>query len=307
MGFREVYVPATTANLGPGYDFLGMALGFGNRVRYTLSKNKGYSIRIGGEGESLLKCDSSNMILRSCQHVFDDLGKKMPEGIEIETVNEIPVGRGLGSSASAIVAGVIIAGDLAGAEFGKDDIFRYAAQIEGHPDNVAPVVYGGMTLCYKDEAGIFAAHKLDFEAAFDVVLAIPQFQLPTSESRKVLPKCFSTEDVVYNSSNVALLIEAMRSSDYKLLAYGLRDRLHQPYRSRLIPGCDEVFDAAVEAGAYGVFLSGAGPTIAAFTAKEKSAEVGTAMQEAFGEHDIDSVIKITNIDKNGARYITKEQ
>jgi homoserine kinase len=278
MEFAPFYVtvPATTANLGPGFDCLGLALSLYNRIE--MSPAASLSLRVEGEGEGHLAKGGRNLIWETFSKVFRTLGKPPPP-VEIVCQNRIPLARGLGSSAAARIGALLAANHCAGNPFSKESLLEFAVREEGHPDNVAPALLGGLVVC--GQSGDHTVSKrIDPAPGVTVVLLIPERTLATSEARRVLPLSVPLIDAVANLQNTALTALAFATGDYQLLECSLADRLHQPYREPLMPGFSEALAAATGAGGLGAALSGAGPSIAAFT-RERGEEVGRAMLEAY--------------------------
>lgn len=256
----RVQVPATTANLGPGFDCLGMALELYNIVEFS-KISRGLVIEVEGDNADKLPRDEKNLVYRAARRVFER-GRRVPEGLRIKLANNIPVGRGLGSSAAAVVGGIIAAGKMCGTNLSMREMLNLACSIEGHPDNIAPALLGGLVI-YTSLEGEITWTKIDLPPAIKAVIAIPDFTMNTRDAREALPQLVTMRDAVYNISRAALLVAALQKGDLSILGTAMDDRLHQPYRQGAIPGFKKVISAARLAGARGVALSGAGPTIVA--------------------------------------------
>ncbi|SMC56986.1 homoserine kinase [Sporomusa malonica] len=293
----KIRVPGTTANCGPGFDAVGIACTIYNDLELTLSDQGGISLEVAGEGAGAIPADASNVVVKAIQMVLTKTGYPA-NGIKLNMVNNIPLARGLGSSAAAIVGGLVAANELTGNRLTKEEILDMATAIEGHPDNVAPAIFGGITVSIMDSG---TAKYLRFlpPKNFSMVAVIPEFNLSTKAARKVLPDSVPFADAVFNVSRTALLIGALCTGELKLLLHALEDRLHQPYREQLIPGMAQVLAAARQAGALGAALSGAGPCLLAFTA-DNSDEIGQAMVKAFNIHKVDARYQLLQIDTQGA-------
>ncbi len=278
----RVQVPATTANMGPGFDCLGMALKLYNYVEME-ALDSGFSIEVEGDGAERIPRDKGNIVYVAAERVFK-LAQRRPAGLRIKLTNNIPLARGLGSSAAAIVGGLIAANQLVGGVLGEKELLNLATAIEGHPDNVAPAFLGGIVVSAKDEDDIKYL-KIQPPVALKCVVAIPDFQLTTKAAREVLPKNVSMTDAVFNVSRAALLVGALLREDFSLLSTGFDDRLHQPYRSNLVPGMKKVFAATKLAGAKGVALSGAGPTLIAFCT-ENANLIAQVMKDTFAANGV---------------------
>lgn len=293
----KIRVPGTTANCGPGFDAVGIACTIYNDLELTLSDQGGISLEVAGEGAGAIPADASNVVVKAIQMVLTKTGYPA-NGIKLNMVNNIPLARGLGSSAAAIVGGLVAANELTGNRLTKEEILDMATAIEGHPDNVAPAIFGGITVSIMDSG---TAKYLRFlpPKNFSMVAVIPEFNLSTKAARKVLPDSVPFADAVFNVSRTALLIGALCTGELKLLLHALEDRLHQPYREQLIPGMAQVLAAARQAGALGAALSGAGPCLLAFTA-DNSDEIGQVMVKAFNIHKVDAKYQLLQIDTQGA-------
>ncbi|MFQ8997005.1 homoserine kinase [Allofournierella massiliensis] len=253
----KILVPATSANVGAGFDALGLALSLHN----TVTMEEWDKLDIMASDGSLVPTGTSNLIYRSAKAVYEQLGKPI-KGLRIRQENPIPMARGLGSSSACIVAGILGANALLGNPLTKRQMLTLATSIEGHPDNVAPAMLGGFVSSVFDEGQVFTARKeINEELAFAAF--IPNFKLLTEKARAALPKTVDRRDAVYNLSRAALATAAFCDGDYELLRVATKDALHQQYRLPLIPGGERVFEIAWDLGAYAVYISGAGPTIMA--------------------------------------------
>jgi homoserine kinase len=289
-------VPASAANLGPGFDCLGLALSLRNTLEVRPGA-AGIRVLVEGEGCDTLPSDASNLIARALLKVYRLADRPAP-ALELRAHNRIPLAAGLGSSAAAIVSGLAAANSLTGLALSNAQLLHLAAQMEGHADNAAAAIFGGLNLVLEGSDGPHA-HQLPL-GLFAVVLVIPELSLPTPEMRRALPRNVPLEDAVFNLGRAALLLEALRVPDSALLAQAMQDRLHQPYRARFVPGFEAVLQAALEAGAAGAALSGAGPSLLAF-APGKEAEVGQAMVQVFEHHGVASRWQRLAIDREGLR------
>ncbi len=250
----KVKVPATSANLGPGFDTLGLALNLYNT----------FSFEEKLEGLEINGCDPSyanekNLVYTSMLKTFDKIGYK-PKGVRIDMNTDIPISRGLGSSAACILGGVIGANELAKVYLSKEEILDIATEIEGHPDNIAPALFGGLIVSVMKDNNIYY-DKINIANGIKFVALIPDFTLSTTKAREVLPSTISYKDAVYNVGRVSLLLSALSNGRFELLKVALEDRLHQPYRKKLIPRFDEILNKCYELGCLGAYLSGAGPTL----------------------------------------------
>ena len=262
----EVLAPATTANLGPGFDCLGMALDLWNRLEVfpvDTGRENAPLVEILGEGVEELASDSSNLTFRAMQFLFDEAGLKMPP-LRLRCHNAIPLSRGMGSSAAAIAGGLVAANSLCGDPYSASELLEMAATIEGHPDNVAAAVMGGLQLVVSDGPQLYTA-PIPVPEEIQAVLFIPDARIATADARAVLPGRVSIPDAVFNMGRVALLVAGMALDRPEYLDVATQDKLHQPYRQPLFPAIKVIFAAARDAGALGVFLSGSGSTVLALT------------------------------------------
>lgn len=289
MSFR-VRVPATSANLGPGFDCMGVALGVFNEMRADVGHP--FSVNIAGESAEMLPTDKSNAVVKAIVTVFNQVGiSEIPWNWRLSLHNDIPVGSGLGSSATAIVGGVLLGNALVnhfypGKAMHRSDVLALAVELEGHPDNVTPALLGGACLSCLDDHGLRTL-TIPVPPNLYFVVATPYFTLYTEDSRRVLPQQVSREDAVYNVAQAARLTLALTTGDISLLRGGFGDRLHEPYRQQLIPGYAEVRRVALRNGAVAATLSGAGPSMLAWCEDEASAlTAADAMTLEWREHGI---------------------
>ena len=278
MSFKpfKVRVPATTANLGAGFDCLGLALSLWNELDVRPSEE--LRIRVEGEGKGLLAENENNLVWRTIERYHERM-ETAPPTLELLCQNKIPLARGLGSSAAVRIAALVAANHCAGDSLSNNLLLQIAAEEEGHPDNVAPALLGGLVVCGRDGKAT-VSKRIEPAPGLRAVLLIPEATLETLAARNVLPKEVPHADAVHNLQNTALTTAAFLTGDYDLLKSSLDDRLHQPYRKALFPGFDATLTAAGEAGAYGAALSGAGPTLIAFTGEHEE-EIADAMSAAF--------------------------
>ncbi len=272
----QVWVPATTANLGPGFDCLALTLDLWNEAVFTLG-GEDITVEIEGEGSGSLPDGSENLIARAMTALFDQLGRTAPAGLHIRCRNRIPLASGLGSSAAAVLTGLLAANTLAGNPASRCELLHLAEQIEGHADNVSAALLGGLVIVAPDTVSPLT-HRVDVPP-LQVAIALPLIELPTHSARRALPEWVTHRDAVFNLGRTALVVEALRAGDLDLLATAMQDRLHQPYRLRLIPGAAEAIAAARDAGAAAAVLSGAGPSLIAFCASHPET-VAQAMAQA---------------------------
>lgn len=280
----RVKVPASTANLGPGFDTLGMALNLYSWIEMKPADSTVFRLH-GGNLEGL-PTDKSNLVYQVAQSVFAEAGVTLPE-LEISMKSDIPLTRGLGSSASAIVGALFAANLLIGEPLSQAKLFDMATALEKHPDNVGASLFGGIITAVWD--GTHAdVLRLEPPADLEVLVAIPDFQLSTSKAREALPNQISLQDAVYNISRTSLLTAALAAGRLDLIPAAMRDRLHQPYRASLVPGMARILEEATAHGALGAALSGAGPTLLCLTDRRQGADdqLEAFLLEVLGEQGI---------------------
>jgi len=293
--YATLKVPASTSNLGSGFDTFGLAISLYN---YFMAKpSDRWSFEIEGEGKDLPKDDENlfaRVYIRACE-VFG--GKPFP--LKVKMINHIPTARGLGSSATAIVSALKFWELFQEKELSVEEKLRVAFEFEPHPDNLLPALLGGFLVCAVDEEVHY--QKLDFPEDIRIVVCIPDFELSTKKAREVLRKEISLKDAIYNLQRASLLVSSLCKRNYGLLKEAVKDRLHQPYRKELIPGFNDVLESAYFSGALAVFLSGAGPTVASFCLDGED-RVGSAMVSAFEKHGISASYMSLSVDKEGAVF-----
>ncbi len=297
----KISVPATSANLGPGFDCLGLALNLHNYFTFTAVSDSTLQISITGTDAHKVATDETNLVYKCARIVFEKAGER-PSGLIIEQENNIPVGSGLGSSSTAVLAGMLGANELLERPFTQEQILQFATEKEGHPDNVAPALHGGLILGVSHEAGL---HIEQYALpTMQVVVVLPDFHLLTSEARAALPKQLTMQDAIFNASRTPLVIQALQTADYEKLSIAMQDRLHQPYRIPLIPGMTDAFAAAKGAGAKAVALSGAGPSLIAFAPCGHD-EIAERVTAVFTRANLQSRTWILEVDTTGSQIITK--
>lgn len=289
-------VPASTANLGSGFDVLGLALGLYNTIEME-EVPQGVELNVEGEEAERLQTEGErSLVVRAAKAAFAHL-EVNPPGLKIHLKNEIPVRRGLGSSGTACLGAIVAAGELSGRPLSREEVLRLALPLEGHPDNITPSLVGGLTATCLS-GGEVRYVKIPMPEGISVVAVIPERQLSTAEARRALPSHVPLADAVHNVGRAALLVGAMVTGDITLLDEATRDRIHQPYRAKLLPGMEEVLEAARRAGALAAFLSGAGSTLVALV--DRGAErVGAEMAEAWARAGMRAEVKVLSIDREG--------
>lgn len=298
-----VDVPATTANLGPGFDCLGAALDLNNRFELRVVEGgvDRFDLVIEGSEGSHLRGGPDNLIYRSAQRVWREAGSE-PVGLEARVRLAVPPARGLGSSAAAIVAGLIGANALIGDPLGPEKLLELAIAIEGHPDNVVPSLLGGLCLTAKTAVPNWRVMRCEWHPSVLAVVAIPAIRLSTAEARRAMPRSIPIPDAVTNLGSLTLLLRGLRLGDGALIHDGMHDRLHEPYRWGLIQGGREVRQAAMEAGALGCVISGAGPSLLALALEGEAQAVGQAMVTAWEACGVSSRHAVLGLQQSGSAW-----
>ena len=296
---KTIRVPASTTNLGAGFDTLGLALQLYLKVEIGRCGAATPLVWLEGEGSNELPADASNLICRVMQHTFLKEGVD-PPGVSLRASNGIPVTRGLGSSAAAIVAGIGCFEALTGVELSPEKFFRYAFEFEKHPDNLTAARYGGFTVSCVDEHGRVTFAKSTITPGIKILLVVPEFQLQTEKARSVIPRTFPLADAVFNVQRSSLTVAALLEGQFHLLRESLRDRIHQPFRASLVPGFSEIvkLQNSEIPGLCGLCLSGAGPSILVF-AESNFAGINRAIAEILSRHRIHSRFFELEVDNQG--------
>ena len=285
-------VPATSANLGPGFDCLGIALDLWATI--TIEAGSG----VGETDEPM-----AQMALKAAQRVFKAAKQDMPSPLTARYAGDIPIARGLGASAIARVGGALAANAVLGEPLDREDLLGIATELEGHADNVAPAMFGGLQVSVVDEGRVLHA-GVWLPDGLSAVLFVPELRMPTRESRKLLPGQLSRADAVHNTARAALLVAAIAGGRFDLLDAATQDRLHQKPRSKLFPAMFAIFDAAKAAGAHGAYLSGGGSTICAL-ASENQQGIADAMLEAARSRETEGYTLVTVPTENGAEVVNE--
>ena len=298
-----VDVPATTANLGPGFDCLGAALDLNNRFAMRRIEGGGerFELIIEGAEGSHLRGGPENLVYRAAQRVWKAAGLE-PVALEARVRLAVPPARGLGSSATAIVAGLMGANALVGEPLSKEKLLELAIDIEGHPDNVVPSLLGGLCMTAKAASQRWRVVRCEWTPSVKAVVAIPSIRLSTSEARRAMPKAIPVGDAVVNLGALTLLLQGLRTGNGDLISDGMHDRLHEPYRWRLIKGGDQVKQAAMDAGAWGCAISGAGPSVLALCEEDKGPAVSRAMVKAWEAAGVASRAPVLNLQTSGSHW-----
>lgn len=302
-----VRVPGTSANCGPGFDCLGVATTIYNYLDLTLLRSNKFVVDSSGEGADKIPRGKRNLTWQAVHRLLQEVGREDEfKGAIIRTKNNVPLSRGLGSSSTAIVAGLTAANEILGSPLDKNGLLKLATEIEGHPDNVAPAIFGGFTVSIMNQGEVQTFSFMP-RIKLKLIVTVPDFELSTRLARKVLPKNVSMKDAIFNISRASMLVAALVKGNEKLLPFAFDDALHQPYRKKLVPGMTEVFDAAKSAGALGAAISGAGSCLIAFTTAQSHLEekIAAAMVAAFKAHDVKSKALILNVDSRGAQILKR--
>jgi len=298
-----VAVPATTANIGPGFDCLGAALDLGNRFELRVIEGGGerFELIIEGPEGAHLRGGPDNLVYRSAQRVWREVGVEAV-ALEARVQLAVPPARGLGSSATAIVAGLIGANALVGEPLSREKLLELAIDIEGHPDNVVPSLLGGLCLTARAASHRWRVVRCEWNPAVKAVVAIPTIRLSTSEARRAMPRSIPISDAVMNLGALTLLLQGLRTGNGDLIADGMHDRIHEPYRWGLIQGGRAVREAAMEAGAWGCVISGAGPSLLALAPEDRAAVVGEAMTHAWLGEGVSSHSAVLGLQEGGSTW-----
>lgn len=294
-----VRAPATTANLGPGFDCIGMAMDIWNDLTVTRGK---FGVATTGEGADLLPQDTRNLVVTGLEAVFNHIGEPVP-GLQYRCTNRIPYARGLGSSSAAIVSGLVAGSAISGADLSKEELTVLAADIEGHPDNVAPAIYGGCTVGVRNGTESWIIDQVKIPDDLHAVLFVPEMLVNTHESRAGLPDQISRTDAVFNIGRAALLVNALSTGRLELLKYATDDRLHQPHRTQAFKAMPHLIKAALAGGAHGAFLSGAGPSVMALSTG-REVTISAEMSETARTFGIEGKSMIMAVTQEGASVVS---
>lgn len=293
-----IRVPATTANLGAGFDCIGAALSLYNEFTFTPIETQNLVIAVQGLEAAKVHTDATNLAYQAFLKLYTQIDR-VPPVIQLEIKLGVPLARGLGSSATAIVGGLLGANTLAGNPLSPAAVMQLAIEMEGHPDNVVPALIGGCQLAATAANG-WAIADIPWHSSIVPVVAIPNFELSTAAARSVLPTEYSRADAIFNTAHLGLMVRGLETGNPDWLSAGLTDRIHQPYRQQLIPGYTDVEQAVIAAGGYGMVISGAGPTLLALATAECAEAVATAMTQAWERHDIEVSARSLTVDLQGA-------
>lgn len=292
----QVKVPATSANLGPGFDCMGLAVKLYNY--FSAEEHDKLEITLKGTYTGNIPTDDSNLLWKTACLLWERIGYKA-RPLKLTFDSHVPPARGLGSSSTAVIGGLMLANAIAGNPLDCFELLKIATEIEGHPDNVSPALYGGITLTIMTDNNIIP-RILDNNPKFKAVVVIPDILVETEKARDILPPVIARKDVIFNSSRVGLLVDAFIKQEYDLLKIATQDKIHQNQRASLIPGMPQALESAVQAGAYGAALSGSGPTLLAFCPAGKEEDVAESMKYELNKKSLKSISQILDIDSEGA-------
>lgn len=302
----SVKVPATTANIGPGFDCLGMALPLYNTVTVeeTVMPGTGIEINIIDETNEQdiisIPTDENNIVYKAIELLYNSIGQT-PSELKITIKTEIPIARGLGSSASVIIGGLIAANELLGRPADEAALLAIATEIENHPDNLTPALVGGFVLSSLEEDGSVVYSKMNWPKDWNITVCIPDYELSTDIARSVLPQEVPMKDAIFNLKHTAMLVQAVNTHDEKLMKLALNDRLHQKYREKLIPGMFEIKEALKhEENVMGVVLSGAGPSVIIISYGNNLNKIKEIVSETWLDLNVKSKVLTLNVEENGA-------
>ena len=311
----SVKVPATTANLGPGFDCLGMALPIYNTITIEETVLPGTGIEINVIPESSLiddisishiPLDENSIVYKAVQLLYNSIGQN-PSELKINIKSNIPVARGLGSSASVIVGALVAANELLGHPADEVALLSIACELEGHPDNITPAIVGGLVISMQDDDGTVIYKKLDWPSEWMITVCIPDFELSTDIARSVLPKEVPMKDAIYNAQRLGMFVQAVNTKDKELMKIALHDKLHQPYRMKLIQGLDIIMDSLRHIDSVlGCVISGAGSSILVISEKNDLDKIKNIVKDIWANQNIKCELKTLNIEKNGAQIVSNE-
>lgn len=298
----HIKVPATSANMGSGFDSIGVAVKLYNNIWIEeIDKNLPLSIKIKKEQEIEIPTNEENLIYQTIVYFFNEINKPMPQ-VSIIQEDYVPMVRGLGSSATCIIGGLMAGNALAGYPCNKEELAKMATKLEGHPDNVVPAIYGNMVVGVMEKEDLKFVH-IDIDTDLVFATMIPDFPVSTKDARDVLPDTYTREDMIYNSSRTALLVGSMLTKNYANLKVAVGDKIHQPYRKILIPNMEEILDNSIEFGGVASYLSGAGSTLMAIVEKDKSKEFEEKMNDYLRSLPNNWKLLMLQSDTQGAVYI----
>lgn len=311
----SVKVPATTANIGPGFDCLGMALPIYNTITIeeTVLPGTGIEINVIAESAAIdelslehIPLDENSLVYKAVELLYNSIGQT-PSELKINIHSNIPVARGLGSSASVIVGALIAANELLGKPADEVALLSIACEIEGHPDNITPAIVGGLVLSSQEDDGSVIYRKLNWPTEWAITVCVPDFELSTDIARSVLPKEVPMKVAIFNAQRLGMFVQAVNTKDAELMKLALKDRLHQPYRMKLVPGLDKIMDNLRHIDSVlGCVLSGAGSSILVISEKNDLDKIRGIVKDTWTDQNIKSDIKTLNIEQTGAQIVSNE-
>ena len=299
----KIRAPATSANIGSGFDALGIALTMYNEVEIEESDTLEICSLDGVE----IPTDSDNLIYQSACRLYNECGKPAPKGFKISQSNVVPMARGLGSSSACVAAGLLGANYLLGKPLSREELVNIACSIEGHPDNVTPALLGGLTVAAVEDGMVYAV-TLHVADKFRFAAFIPDFELKTSVARSILPQAVTRDDAVYNLSRSALMAGSLATGNVDNLHIAVQDKLHQPYRLGLIPGAEDIFKLSYEYGSFATYISGAGPTVMSIISRRHEEEFENEMTEQLSVRGLNNWrVVILDVDSRGAHRVKSQE
>ena len=311
----SVKVPATTANIGPGFDCLGMALPLYNTVTIeeTVLPGTGIEINVMSDSDSIdqlsldqVPTDENSIVYKAVELLYNSIGQT-PSELKINIQSNIPVSRGLGSSSSVIVGALIAANELLGRPADEVALLTIACEIEGHPDNITPAIVGGLVISSQEEDGSVIYSKLNWPEEWKITVCVPDFELSTEIARSVLPAEVPMKDAVFNAQRMAMFVDAVSRKDSNLMRVALQDKLHQPYRMKLVPGLDAIMDNLKHFdNVIGVVLSGAGSSVLVISERNDVDKIHEVVKETWANQNIKCTIKTLSVENHGAQIISNE-
>lgn len=311
----SVKVPATTANIGPGFDCLGMALPLYNTITIeeTVLPGTGVEINVISESSAIdelalehIPLDENSLVYKAVELLYNSIGQT-PGELKINIHSSIPVARGLGSSASVVVGALIAANELLGHPADEVALLSIASELEGHPDNITPAIIGGLVLASQEDDGTVIYRKLEWPSEWAITVCIPDFELSTDIARSVLPKEVPMKDAIFNAQRLGMFVQAVHTKDTELMKLALKDRLHQPYRMKLMPGLDKIMDnLKFIDSVLGCVISGAGSSILIISEKNDLDKIKNVVKETWADQNIKCEIRTMNVEQNGAQIVSNE-
>ena len=311
----SVKVPATSANIGPGFDCMGLALPLYNiiTVEETVLPGTGVEINVISESEAVsamslehIPLDENSLAYKAIELLYNSIGQT-PGELKITIRSQIPVARGLGSSSSVVVGALIAANELLGRPADEAALLSIACELEGHPDNITPAIIGGVVIASQEEDGSVIYRKLNWPEEWAITVCVPDFELSTDIARSVLPKEVPMKDAIFNTKRLGMFIQAINTKDSDLMRLALQDRLHQPYRIKLIQGLEDIMNNLrhVE-NVLGCVISGAGSSILVISEKNNLDKIKNIVKETWENQNIKCIIKTMNIEMQGAKIVSED-